>query len=128
MLQRSIDSYLRHTPAPHTVFSDRGLPDTLGYARLIGLKNELLLKSIEEACWEYRYNTLAFIAPPWKEIYETDGERKQDFAEAERTFDQIVEVYRRCGYELAEIHSRRRPFRQGPVHSWASGRLTRPTC
>jgi predicted ATPase len=42
---------------------------------------------------------MVFLAPPWKEIYETDSERKQDFAEAERTFTQLSEVYRRCGYE-----------------------------
>ena len=44
-----------------------------------------------------------FLAPPWREIYETDQERKQDFAEAERTFVVLAEVYRRCGYELVEL-------------------------
>ena len=100
MLQRSIESYLEHTPALKPTFSDRGIPDTLGYARLIGLREQ---GSIESACQLYRYASLVFIAPPWKEIYETDKERKQDFAEAQRTFEQVTDVYRKCGYRLSEL-------------------------
>jgi predicted ATPase len=37
MLERSIQSYREHTPVSTPIFSDRGIPDTLGYARLIGL-------------------------------------------------------------------------------------------
>lgn len=100
MLQRSIESYIDHTPASTPMFSDRGLPDTLGYARLIGLGDEA---EIQQACREYRYAPLVFVAPPWREIYETDSERKQDFAEAERTFEVLSGVYRECGYELSEL-------------------------
>ncbi|HTF42717.1 MAG TPA: AAA family ATPase [Terriglobales bacterium] len=103
MLQRSIDSYLLHTPALRTTFSDRGIPDTLGYARLIALREHELMQDILAACHQYRYASVVFLAPPWKEIYETDRERKQDFAESERTFEQITEVYRECGYELLEL-------------------------
>jgi len=100
MLQRSIESYLEHTPAPQPMFSDRGIPDTLCYARLIGLRDDGF---IQDACCRFRYAPLVFLAPPWREIYETDNERKQDFAEAERTFDQMAEVYRECGYALSEL-------------------------
>ena len=81
MLQRSIESFIAHTPAVRPTFSDRGIPDTL--------------------C--YRYAGLVFLAPPWKEIYQTDAERKQDFAEAEQTYLQMADVYRECGYELIEV-------------------------
>jgi predicted ATPase len=100
MLQRSIESYLEYTPALKPMFSDRGIPDTLCYARLIGLRGDGFIR---DACRRYRYAPLVFLAPPWKEIYETDNERKQDFAEAERTFDQMAEVYRQCGYALSEL-------------------------
>jgi predicted ATPase len=100
MLQRSIDLYLRYTPAAQTTFSDRGIPDTLCYARLIGLTD---VTSIESACREYRYASLVFLAPPWREIYETDSERKQDFDEAVRTFALISEIYRELGYETIEL-------------------------
>ena len=96
MLERSIESYREHTPALSPMFSDRGIPDTLCYARLIGLAD---LCFIEEACRKYRYAPIVFLAPPWEEIYTTDRERKQDFAEAERTFDEMIEVYADCGYK-----------------------------
>jgi predicted ATPase len=85
MLQRAIDSYFQYTSTREPMFADRGLPDTLGYARLVGLTNESLLQAIHAACMQYRYASLVFLAPPWKEIYKTDDERKQDFEEAERT-------------------------------------------
>jgi predicted ATPase len=100
MLERSIQSYKEHTPALTPTFSDRGLPDTLGYARLIGLADD---KPILNACDQYRYAPQVFLAPPWKEIYATDGERKQDFGEAERTYERLMQVYRECGYELVEL-------------------------
>src|SRR4029079_1199074 len=52
MLQRSIDSFVEHTPAVQPMFSDRGIPDTLCFARLIGLQD---VRAIEEACRQYRY-------------------------------------------------------------------------
>jgi predicted ATPase len=100
MLQRSIESYRQHTPAPSPTFSDRGIPDTLGYARLIGLSDG---QYIQDACLQYRYAPRVFVAPAWKQIYETDSERKQDFDEAERTYRIIIEVYEECGYELLEL-------------------------
>ena len=89
MLERSVESYLSNTPAPRPTFSDRGIRDTLCFARLIGLANQ---ESILDVCRQYQYTSVVFLAPPWKEIYETDNERKQDFAEAERTFEQLVQV------------------------------------
>ena len=47
--------------------------------------------------------TRPVFAPPWKEIYETDKERKQDFEEAERTCALLEQTYRECGYEVVEL-------------------------
>ena len=100
MLQRSIKSFMEHFPTSIATFSDRGIPDTLGYARCIGLHET---DFIESAVDRYRYAPLVFLAPPWKEIYVTDTERKQNFAEAQRTFEQMAEVYRQCGYQVLEL-------------------------
>jgi predicted ATPase len=100
MLKRSIQSYEEHTPAERATFSDRGIPDTLGYARLIGCTD---VRSILTACKHYRYASLVFLAPAWKEIYEPDDERKQGFDEAERTCAVVSQVYRDCGYDLLEL-------------------------
>jgi predicted ATPase len=100
MLERSIASYQAHTPANEITFADRGIPDTLTYARLIGLRDDTYIR---QACEDYRYAAIVFVAPPWEEIYRTDDERKQDFEEAIRTHEINVNVYRECGYGLIEL-------------------------
>lgn len=58
---------------------------------------------MQAAVETFRYNRRAFIAPPWEEIYRKDGERKQAFAEAVRTYDAMVAAYSESNYELIEI-------------------------
>jgi predicted ATPase len=82
------------------VFFDRGVPDVLGYLRLIG---EAIPKHMKEAVEKYQYNRRVFIAPPWREIFCQDEERKQDFAEAVRTYEAMMATYSEFGYELVEI-------------------------
>ena len=96
------------------MFADRGLPDTLGYARLVGLTNESLLQRILRRLHAISICFTGFCASLWKEIYKTDDERKQDFEEAERTFDQIVDVYQSCGYSPASTQTV--SARSRPVH------------
>src|SRR5690242_18034543 len=43
MLQRSIETFLEHLSTAMPTFADRGIPDTLGYARLIDLQDEFLV-------------------------------------------------------------------------------------
>ena len=100
MLDRSIASYQRHVASTETIFFDRGIPDTLCYARLIGspLENEIFT-----ACDRYRYMVRVFLAPPWQEIYTTDTERKQTYDEVIKTYGLMVEAYEDCGYDVMEI-------------------------
>ena len=79
---------------------DRGIPDVACYARLIGLP---LIRRSEAACETYRYNRIVFLAPPWQEIYATDSERKQTYAEAVTTYEKMAEVYREYGYRPIEL-------------------------
>lgn len=100
MLQRSIESFRAHCAVADLTFADRGLPDTLAYARLIGLTG---IGPIERACRRYRYAATVFVAPPWEAIYVTDSERKQTYEEVGRTHDHLVRTYLDCGYELIEL-------------------------
>jgi predicted ATPase len=100
MLARSVDCYLQHTPASRLTFIDRGIPDVLCYAQIINLE---AVAEIQSACETYRYNPIVFIAPPWQEIYSTDEERKETFADAAKVYERMVEVYRQCGYDLIEL-------------------------
>ena len=96
MLQRSIEDYLRiDTDVP--VFFDRGIPDTLAYAKLIGHPFPA------ETGEKYRYNKDVFILPPWEEIYRTDSERKQTFREAIDVCRRLEDEYARHGYNVIEV-------------------------
>ena len=100
MLSWELRSYQIAQPKSGPVFFDRGVPDVVAYLRLIG---SAVPEHMRKAVDTFRYNRRVFIAPPWKEIFRQDLERKQDFDEAVRTYDSLVETYRSCEYELVEI-------------------------
>ena len=97
MLRRDMQSYREAQGHGAPVFFDRGVPDVVGYLRLSGLA---VPAHMEKAATDLRYNARVFIAPPWREIFHQDAERKQDFAEAVRTCDAMTAVYRDLGYDL----------------------------
>jgi predicted ATPase len=82
------------------VFFDRGVIDVLGYLLQIG---HAIPEHMEKAVENFPYHRRVFIAPPWEEIFRQDRERKQDFDEAVRTYEAMVTIYNRYGYELLEL-------------------------
>ncbi|MBD8007262.1 AAA family ATPase [Bacillus norwichensis] len=102
MLDQSIEGYLSalSNPSNQPLFFDRGIPDTLTYSDLINIPTS---KKLESAVKRYRYNKRVFILPPWKEIYKTDDERKQDFEEAVATYEVMFRTYEKLDYELIEV-------------------------
>ena len=100
--EADLDSRIKvyHKENEGILFFDRGIPDTLAYARLIGLTDR---KEIELAVDKYRYNRQVFILPPWENIYHTDKERKQSFNEAIDTYYVMKDVYKDAGYTLIEV-------------------------
>jgi predicted ATPase len=99
MLARSIESFLQNSQSNLT-FCDRGIPDTLCYARIIQLADS---REIEKACEKFQYNPKVFMLPPWPEIYATDSERKQTLDEAVETCRMMTDAYQDCGYEIVEV-------------------------
>lgn len=97
MFRQSVADYEAQRPSGQPVFFDRGIPDVQGYLALCGLP---VPPDVAAACRDLRYNSLVFMTPPWKEIYENDRERKQSFEEAVRTFDMMQETYSSLGYQL----------------------------
>ncbi|MGL4291614.1 MAG: AAA family ATPase [Phreatobacter sp.] len=100
MLGLEMRNHQRATTEPGPILFDRGVPDVLGYLNLIGLP---VPHHMAVAARMLRYNLRVFIAPPWPEIYRTDGERRQDLDEAERTYTAMVRTYRQYGYDLVEL-------------------------
>lgn len=95
MLERSIRSFENEMDSGAAI-CDRGIPDTLCYARLCGFEET----AVAAACRQYRYSRTVFFAPAWEEIYTADDERRQDFAEAVRTSELMLSIYEECGYEI----------------------------
>lgn len=85
---------------PGPVFFDRGMPDVVGYLRLMALP---VPRHVERAAALFRYNRRVFIAPPWAEFFTPDAERKQSFDEAVRTYEAMVAAYEALGYDLIEL-------------------------
>jgi predicted ATPase len=100
MLSWDMRSYRIAEQISVRVFFDRSVVDLAGYFRLIGLP---VPEYVRRAAELFRYNRKVFIAPPWEEIFEQDRERKQDFAEAVRTYEAIVAAYGESGYHLVEL-------------------------
>ena len=101
-LMLSFDMRTYHTAEQSSgaVFFDRGVPDVLGYLSLCGLP---VPEHVRRAADVFRYKRTVFVAPPWQEIFHQDRERKQDFAEAVRTYDAMLETYTALQYEVIEI-------------------------
>ncbi|MEH1123068.1 AAA family ATPase [Micromonospora sp. CPCC 206061] len=82
------------------VFFDHALAGMAGYYRLIGRE---VPAHVSAAVAAFRYGTRVFVAPPWKEIYRTDAERRQSWDEAVRTHEVVAQAYVEAGYELVEL-------------------------
>ncbi|MCL8385287.1 AAA family ATPase [Xanthobacter aminoxidans] len=100
MLAWDLRSYEEQTGRVSPVFFDRGIPDVAKYLSLCGLP---IPRHISRACAVFRYDPLVFVAPPWREIYANDAERRQDWDEAVRTHAVMVDTYRGLGYETVDL-------------------------
>jgi predicted ATPase len=100
MLSWDMRSYHAAEECAGSVFFDRGIPDVLGYLRLVGITAP---QHVHNAAVAFRYNPKVFVTPPWPEIYCQDVERKQDIAEAVRTYEALVATYADLNYQLVEI-------------------------
>ena len=100
MLCWELRSYRSAQEQSGLVFFDRGVPDVMAYLRLVNLP---VPAHVIKAASEFRYHRSVFIAPPWKEIFHPDRERKQDFDEAVRTYESLAFTYKELGYELVEL-------------------------
>jgi predicted ATPase len=100
MLSWEMRSYRQAQRKSGTVFFDRGVPDVIGYLRVVGLP---VPRHMAMAAETFRYHRRVFILPPWPEIYAHDRERKQSFEEAERTYRAMVETYEALRYELVSV-------------------------
>jgi len=100
MLSWELRSYRLAEQVDGAVFFDRGVVDVTGYLRLVGLP---VPDHVRKAAEVFRYNPRVFVAPPWREIFRSDAERKQDWDEAVRTYEAVADAYQSNGYELVQL-------------------------
>jgi predicted ATPase len=100
MLSWELRSYREALRQSGPVVFDRGVPDVIAYLRVSGLPVPL---HMEKAAEIFRYHGRVFIAPPWKEIFGQDEERRQSFEEAQATYRALVETYSDLNYELIQL-------------------------
>jgi predicted ATPase len=101
MLSWEMRSYRDALGLSGPVIFDRGVPDVLGYLRLCDLP--IPAAHVEKAAQVFRYHHRVFIAPPWREIFALDAERKQSFEEAVATYELMKETYSALGYTLVPL-------------------------
>jgi predicted ATPase len=95
-VRRDIEKFDAVARETGRVFFDRGVLD--GFDPRWDAPADLL-----QAAHARRYNRRAFVFPPWREIYGIDAERRQDWAEAEATFDRVLAGLERFGYEAVVV-------------------------
>jgi predicted ATPase len=77
------------------VFFDRGLIDAA--AALQHLTGEDVLAALGRS---HRHHRRVFLAPPWKEIYVADWERRHTFDAAFAEYARLLQAYPSLGYEV----------------------------
>jgi predicted ATPase len=94
----ALADYAAATQLGGWVFFDRGLIDAA--AAVEHLTGEPTLVSLGST---YRYYDRVFVAPPWREIYITDSQRRHGFDDAVAEFERLIEVYPSLGYDVVVL-------------------------
>lgn len=89
------------------VVFDRGFPDVAGFLDVSGLAVPV---SLDRACRTLRYHGAVLTAPAWRQIYQPDAERIQDWDGAVASDEAVTAAWRRYGYAVENL-----PFAPVPV-------------
>jgi predicted ATPase len=98
MLEAELGAW--HMAGAEAAIYDRGFPDIVGFCELEGLP---VPHALDRCCEELRYDGPIFRAPPWAEIYATDEERIQDWAQALASDAAVTAAWKHYGYRLIDL-------------------------
>ncbi len=99
MLSRAMFQFHQMQNYNVPIIFDRGIPDNIIYAQDL----EFDLRHIHNAAKKYRYNNIVFFTPGWREIYQTDEERKMSFEVANQFGNDLKKVYLDLGYKVIDL-------------------------
>ena len=100
ILKADIEKYREAVVSEHPMFFDRGVLDAL---YMLDAENALTHDETARCVHDFPYNRIAFLLPPWKEIYDTDSERDQTFEQSVGVFEGMKKWYLQWGYETLEV-------------------------
>ncbi len=95
-LSRYLHTFVAERDSKHPVFFDRGVIDSVQLS-------DKQPKNFDQAAKKFRYNRKVFMLPPWKEIYKEDAERKHNFEDALREYEELQIKYMNYGYDVILI-------------------------
>ena len=98
-LQRSIDKHVASQRWGGSVVFDRGIPDCIAYAIMLGVDPTPSLLASQR----HRYNNQVLLLEPWEEIYVVDDERTMSFADTVPFHRVLIYAYERAGYSLVPV-------------------------
>jgi predicted ATPase len=99
MLSRMMFQFQQMQNYKEPIIFDRGVPDNIVYTQDLGFN----LRHIHNAAKKYRYNNVVFFTPGWREIYETDEERKMSFEAANQFGNDLKKIYLDLGYQVIDV-------------------------
>lgn len=99
MASRIKQFYVAKNTETSFTFIDRGVPDVLAY---MDYANETYPKSFENACHDCRYDQV-YVLAPWQDIFISDNERYENFDQAVKIHEQLLNTYHKYQYNLIDI-------------------------
>jgi len=82
------------------IFFDRSFLEGIRYYQTLKVKDSNQYDHFMDAL---RYYPVVFIAPPWKEIFCQDEERRHSFEDTLRSYERLVTFYPDHGYHVIEL-------------------------
>jgi predicted ATPase len=99
LLRRSIDEHEACVRGGATTLFDRGVPDCVAYATVLGTDPTLSVSASER----YRYHGTVLLFEPWEDIYEVDEERTMSFDAVVAFHTALVDAYERARYAFLPV-------------------------
>jgi predicted ATPase len=104
LIERSVIAYHEALKMPaakdNLIFFDRSFLEGVSYFQTLEIDGA---NKYDYLIHELRYYSTILMAPPWKEIFCEDGERKTLFKNAVEEYDRLSEFYAKNGYEIVEL-------------------------
>ena len=99
LLRRSIRNHQDAERRGGAAVFDRGVPDCVAYARVLGVDPSRGVRAVER----HRYAREVLLFEPWSAIYTTDEERTMSFRDVLGFHREIVDTFETAGYVFVSV-------------------------